>query len=76
MNSPPTVARNVHYYGGGTNQDDPMIGPIAALITATHETEGVVDLVVFIPGALGHPKNLVPYSTEPSKHCWCWPPKV
>jgi hypothetical protein len=85
-NQKPTVGRTVHYYGEPNSKEEAHSGPFAALIVAVGETpaEGqpqTVSLAVFFPSSgrppgEEHQKTGVKQSAEPTKHHWCWPPRV
>jgi hypothetical protein len=80
-NQKPTVGRDVHYYGEGNSPDEPFSGPYAAKVVAVGPApaEGEpqrVDLAVFFTGERSHAKTGVPQAAEPTKHHWCWPPRV
>lgn len=77
---PPTVGRAVHYYAEGNSPEEEHSGPFAGTVTAVLPDTGAmqhVHLVVFFPGNNhGHAKTSVPYSEQPKKGCWSWPPRV
>lgn len=77
----PTVGRDVHYYAEPNSEDEPHLGPFAAKVVAVGPppAEGEpwrVDLAVWFSGDRTHAKTAVPQAAEPTKHHWCWPPRV
>jgi hypothetical protein len=72
----PTVGRIVHYQSvGGPPSGGEVLGAPRAAIITNIETEQIVGLCVFDPGGT-RAVSSVPYSEEPQKGHWSWPPVV
>jgi len=66
-NQKPTIGRIVHYKGDLNEKVLP------AIVTSVHETETVVDLVMFGKAGLGFREKVV---QGLAKGQWSWPPRV
>lgn len=62
----PSIARIVHW-------ESPIYGPVPALITAVHDE--TVSLTTFEPGLPPYCVS-APYSEEPERYHWSWPPRI
>jgi hypothetical protein len=78
----PSVGRVVHFQTYGTPGGEHLSEPIAAIITAVHDSDpapehGVpyVDLFAIYPNGTSHKPN-IRYADEPTPGCWNWPPRV
>jgi len=70
----PTVGRVVHYVNLGDKDGKYPPQTIAAMVTKVNE-DGTVALKAFYPtGIFDMPA--VPFSEEPARGHWSWPPRV
>lgn len=71
----PTVGRIVHFQTYGTPGGEHPSEPIAAIVTAVHDS-GVADLFAIYPNGTSHKTGVMHAPADiPTPGYWNWPPR-